>query len=124
MARTVLQNWKRTITYHPAVVEIIRSAEDLQRVVTDKARYPSPVRAKGSHHSTTECVVAEGGTVCDMSQMTKIVSIDKENLKVTLQAGIKLIEAAKAIEKEGLQFYVNIELGNLTMGSGATGNTK
>jgi FAD/FMN-containing dehydrogenase len=124
MARLIEQNWKRSITYYPSVIEVIHSVEDLQRIVTDTARYPSPVRAKGSHHSTTECVVADEGTVCDLSQMTNIVSIDKENLKVTMQAGVKLIDAAKEIEKHGLQFYVNIELGNLTLGSGGTGNTK
>jgi len=124
MGRVKLQNWKRSITYHASVVEVIHSAADLQRIITDTARYPSPVRAKGSHHSTTECVVAEGGTVCDMSQMKRIVSIDRERMRVTLEAGVILYDAAKELEKHGLQFYVNIELGNLTLGSGGTGNTK
>ncbi|MCQ0090829.1 FAD-binding protein [Roseovarius sp. M141] len=124
MPRVRVQNWKRSITYHANSVERINSAEDLQRIVSDTQRYPSPVRAKGSHHSTTRCVVAEAGTVCDMSGMNKILKIDKAAKTITLEAGCLLIDAAKALEKEGLQFYANVELGNLTMGSGATGGTK
>src|SRR3546814_10545375 len=55
---------------------------------------------------------------------SRIVRIDKENLTVTLEAGVTLYDAAHELEKHGLQFYVNIELGNLTLGSGGTGNTK
>jgi L-gulonolactone oxidase len=124
MPRVKVQNWKRAITYHANSVEVIRSVEDLQRIVRDKSRYPSPVRAKGSHHSTTRCIVAEGGTVCDMSKMNRIIAIDPEKLTITMDAGVLLIDAAKALEAKGLQFFVNVELGNLTMGSGATGGTK
>jgi len=35
----------------------VESVDDIVRIVTDTARYPSPVRAKGSHHSTTRCIV-------------------------------------------------------------------
>ena len=119
-----VQNWKRSITYNANSVEKIRSVEDLQRIVTDPERYPSPVRAKGSHHSTTRCVVAEGGTVCDMMDLNRIIEIDKDAKTITMEAGCLWIDAAKALEKEGLQFYTNLELGNLTAGSGATGGTK
>ena len=119
-----VQNWKGEIAYQARSVEKIGAVEDLQRIVRDPDRYPSPVRAMGSHHSTTRCVVAEGGTVCDLSGLDRIVRIDKENLTITMQAGVLLIDAAKALEAEGLQFFVNVELGNLTMGSGATGGTK
>ena len=124
MPKVRVRNWKRAITYHANSVEKIRTVEDLQRIVSDQERYPAPVRAKGSHHSTTRCIVAEGGTVCDLSGMNRILKIDKENLSVTMEAGVLLIDAAKTLEKEGLQFYTNLELGNLTMGSGATGGTK
>ncbi len=62
MARVKVQNWKRSITYHANSVETVTSVEDIQRIMKDSEGYPSPVRVKGSHHSTTRCVVAEGGT--------------------------------------------------------------
>ena len=62
MARVKVQNWKRSITYHANSVETVTSVEDIQRIVKVSERYPSPARVKGSHHSTTRCVVAEGCT--------------------------------------------------------------
>ncbi|QDY71594.1 FAD-binding protein [Qingshengfaniella alkalisoli] len=123
MVRKV-QNWKRAITYHAHSVQQVTSIGDIQAIVKDKGRYPGPVRVKGSHHSTTKCVVNENGTVIDMLGLNKILKIDKENRTITMQAGVFHIDAAKALEKEGLQFYVNCEIGNLTVGSGACGGTK
>ncbi len=117
-------NWKKSITYHANSVEKIKSVEDIQRIVQDRANFPSPVRVRGSHHSTTRCVVAEGGTVIDMRCMNRIIEINKGAKTITMQAGVFHIDAAKALEQEGLQFYVNCEIGNLTVGSGACGGTK
>jgi len=124
MPKTKVYNWKRSIEYTANSVEKVTSVEDIQRIVKDKGRYPSPVRVRGSHHSTTRCVVAEGGTVIDMRGMSRILDIDKAAKTITMQAGVFHIDAAKALEKEGLQFFVNCEIGNLTVGSGACGGTK
>lgn len=124
MAQVRLQNWKREITYHAHSLEIAESVDDIVRVIRDRGRYPGPVRVKGSHHSTTRCVVNEGGTVIDMTRMNKILSIDGAAKTITMQAGVLHIDAAKALEREGLQFYVNVEIGNMTVGSGACGGTK
>ena len=119
MSNVEIQNWKREITYHAHSLEIAESVEDIIRIVKDTERYPSPVRAKGSHHSTTRCVVAEGGTVIDLTRMNKILEIDGDKNTITMQAGVLHVDAARELEKHGRQFYVNIELGNLTVGSGA-----
>ena len=124
MSNVRLQNWKGSISYQAHSLEKISSAEELVRIVLDKKSYPSPVRVKGSHHSTTLCVVAEEGTVIDMSGLNRILEIDEKNLTVIMEAGVLLIDAAKELEQKGLQFFVNIELGNLTMGSGACCATK
>ncbi len=119
-----VQNWKRAITYHAHSVEAIGSDEDIRRIVKDPTRYPSPVRVKESHHSTTRCVVAEGGTVLDVSGFNRILSIDKEKCQLTMQADVLYIGAAKELDRNDLQFYVNVEIGNLTVVSGACGGTK
>ncbi|MFT5487476.1 MAG: L-gulonolactone oxidase [Paracoccaceae bacterium] len=124
MAQVRLQNWKREVTYHAYSLEYARSVADIVRIVKDRGKYPGPVRVKGSHHSTTRCVVNEGGTVIDMTQMNKILGIDRVAMTITMQAGVLHIDAAKALEREGLQFYVNVEIGNMTVGSGACGGTK
>lgn len=119
-----VQNWKRTITYYANSVEVVHSIDDIVRIVKDTERYPSPVRAKGSHHSTTDCIVAEHGTVIDLTKMNRILNIDEKAMTITMQAGVLHIDAARELEKHSLQFFVNVELGNLTVGSGACGGTK
>ncbi len=121
---TKVQNWKRSITYYPKTVEMAESVDDIVRIVKDTEKYPSPVRAKGSHHSTTRCIVADQGTVIDLTNMNRILRIDKDAKTITMQAGVLHIDAARELEKHGLQFYVNVEIGNLTVGSGACGGTK
>lgn len=124
MGRVKLQNWKREIAYHANSVEVVHDVDDIVRIVNDRERYPSPVRVKGSHHSTTKCIVAEGGTVIDVTRMNKILAIDERAKTITMQPGVLHIDAARELERHNLQFYVNIELGNMTVGSGACGGTK
>ena len=119
-----IQNWKRSITYHAHSVQSVERLDEVVAIVTDPARYPSPVRVKGSHHSTTRCVVAEAGTVIDVSRLNRILDIDVEARTITMEPGVLHIDAARELESHGLQFYVNVELGNLTVGSGACGGTK
>jgi L-gulonolactone oxidase len=119
-----LENWKREITYYAHSVEFAESVDDIVRIVQDRQRYPSPVRGKGSHHSTTDCVVTTGGTVIDLTRMNKIVRIDPQAKTVTVQPGVLHIDLARELEKHGLQLYVNCEIGNLTYGSAACSATK
>lgn len=119
-----MRNWKNSIQYRAAVVKRVYTVAEIAAVVRDHETYPSPVRAKGSHHSTTRCIDADGGTVLDMTSMNRILRIDSRARTITVQAGVLLIDAAKALERCGLQFYVNLELGNLTLGSGGCCGTK
>ena len=59
-----------------------------------------------------------------MRAMDKIISIDKQAMTVTAEAGALYIDVALALKEQGLQLYVNVEIGNLTMGSAACTGTK
>jgi FAD binding domain len=61
--------------------------------------------------------VVNGGTILRMSGMNKILDIS--NGTVTAEAGAPYIDVAKELEKQKLQFYVNMEIGNLSVGSAA-----
>ncbi len=119
-----VRNWKGSIRYQAARVEKVRSVDDIVTIVRDTQRFPSPVRVRGSHHSTTRCIVAEGGTVIDITGMNRILDIDEREKTIRMEAGVLHLDAARELEKHGLQFFVNVELGNLTVGSGACGGTK
>ncbi len=117
-------NWKGDLTYFPCVVAQAYSVDDIVRIVKDRERYPSPVRAAGSQHSTTLCIEANSGTIVDVTNLDKILAIDDQALTITMQPGVRYIDAAKALEKVGLTFHINFEIGNATVGSVACVATK
>ena len=117
-----IHNWGGDVYSYPAVVVEPSSVEEIQEIMRDTAQYPSPVRAVGSNHSTTGCATADGGTVVIMRKLNRVLEIGDDT--VTAQGGALYIDTALALEKQGKQLFVNVELGNLTLGSACTGGTK
>jgi FAD/FMN-containing dehydrogenase len=122
MQTVQVHNWFGSITSSPRVVVEVETVEEIVAIVTDPQRYPSPVRAVGSNHSTTACGVADGGTLVVTRKMDRILEIRDDT--VTVQAGALYMDVNAELRKHHLQFHVNVELGNLTIGSAATGGTK
>jgi FAD/FMN-containing dehydrogenase len=115
-------NWTREhVSYPRAVVEVDDTGE-VADVLRDPATYPTPVRGLASRHSTSRCGEADGGTVVDVRRLNRITRIGPDS--VTAQPGALYIDVAKELEKHDRQFYVNIELGNLSMGAAAMCATK
>jgi FAD/FMN-containing dehydrogenase len=100
-----------------------KSVEELQTILKNRDQYPGPVRAMGSYHSLTPCA-SSPGTIVAMKGLNKIVKIDPVNMTFTAQAGLQMFEAADALRKQNLQFMLNIEIGNMTLGSAACCHTK
>jgi hypothetical protein len=117
-----VSNWFGNITSHPEVIVEAASVDEIVAVLKNPAKYPSPVRAVGSNHSTSPCGTADGGTLIKMSKMSAITGI--ANGTVTAQGGAIYIDVAKELEKHGLQFFVNTEIGSLSVGSAACCGTK
>ena len=118
----LVSNWFGNITSRPAVIVEAASVNDIIAVMANPAKYPAPVRAVGSNHSTSPCGTADGGTLIKMSKMNAISDIGNDT--VTAQGGAIYIDVAQALEKRGLQFYVNTEIGSLSVGSAACCGTK
>ncbi|HXI99964.1 MAG TPA: FAD-binding protein, partial [Micropepsaceae bacterium] len=114
-------NWFGDLVSHPKVIVDANSKEEIAAILKDKTKYPSPVRAVGSNHSTAPCGVAEGGTLIRM-KMNRILRIDGDS--ITVEAGARHIDMARELVKHNLQFYVNTEIGSLTAGSAACAGTK
>jgi FAD/FMN-containing dehydrogenase len=121
MAAPEVSNWFGDLISHPSVIVDANSADDIVAVMKDPQKYPAPVRAVGSNHSTAPCGVAEGGTLIRM-KMNRILNIGADT--ITVEAGARHIDMAQELEKRNLQFYVNTEIGNLTAGSAACAGTK
>ena len=116
-------NYDGSITTNPKQLVYPETVEQIQAVLRDPANYPSPVRAMGSYHSLTPCASSDG-TILNMSRMNKVIEIDATNHTLKAQAGMQIIEASKALRAQDLQLMTNIEIGNLTLGSGACCHTK
>src|SRR6187549_562718 len=125
MARmsTTVTNYDGSISSSPQQLVRPTSVEELQNILKQRDQYPSPVRAMGSYHSLTPCV-SSPGTIVDMKGLNQVVAIDAERMTFTAQAGLEMIEAAGALRKQQLQFILNIEIGNMTLGSAACCHTK
>lgn len=122
MKTAQVHNWFGSITSSPRVVVEVETVEEIVTIVKDSQHYPSPVRAVGSNHSTTACGAADGGTLVVTRKMNRILEIRDDT--VTVQAGALYLDVNEELRKHHLQFHVNVELGNLTIGSAATGGTK
>jgi FAD/FMN-containing dehydrogenase len=121
MASNTVTNWFGNVVSHPSVIVDAKSVEDIVAVMKDPVKYPAPVRAVGSNHSTAPCGVAEGGTLIRM-KMNQVLNIGQDSL--TVQADAIHLDMAKALEAKNLQFYVNTEIGSLSAGSAACAGTK
>ena len=112
----MVRNYDGGITASPAQLVSPGTVEEIQSILRDAGRYPSPVRAMGSYHSLTPCASSDG-TIINMSHMTRIVKIDRETMTFTAEAGLQFIAASRALRAQNLQFLTNIEIGNMTLGA-------
>jgi hypothetical protein len=98
----------------PAVTVQPSTPSEIQQVLMDAKRYPSPVRPVGSGSATTRCVTANNGTQLDLSAMNRVLKIDGET--VTVQPGISLPELADILSEEGLELVGGFDLASRTVG--------
>lgn len=94
-----------TVVSSPEVVITIENKFIVQKVVSYAYEKNIPILARGAGTGLVGgAVPIHGGIVLDMSQMNKIVELDKTNLTLTVEPGVKLFEIYECVEKEGL-FY-------------------
>jgi len=98
----------------PATSIEVSTPSEIQQVLTDARRYPSPVRPVGSGSSMTRCITASGGTQLDLSKMNRVLKIEGD--RVTVQPGISLAELADVLSDEGLELIGGFDLANRTVG--------
>ncbi len=118
-----ITNYDGSITTTPQALVRPSTIEELQAVLKNTQKYPSPVRAMGNYHSLTPCV-SSPGTIVDMRGLNKVVKIDRQNMTFTAQAGLQMIDGNEILQKENLQFMLNAEIGNMTLGSAACCHSK
>jgi len=92
----------------PDAVVMAESSDDVAWVVEVCAEYRCPVIAFGAGSSLEGQLNAPaGGVSIDTSAMDKIIRIDKDDLTVTLQPGVKRIALNEHLRDSGLFFPID-----------------
>ena len=108
-------NWSGQYTRKPGVYVIPETIEELQEIITNKDKYPSPVVAIGSVHSNSVCYIVRGGTAMYVKQIHYIH--EPTDHAVIVGAGMELIEVHRFLAIRNLQLPFTPEIGNATIGS-------
>src|SRR5688572_19034229 len=64
----------------PSSVVHPTSPSEIAQVLADARRYPSPIRPVGSGSSTTRCTTTNGGTLVDLSEMNRVLRIERDTV--------------------------------------------
>jgi len=92
----------------PSAVVFAESAQDVQDAVRLAAQHKVPVIAYGAGSSLEGHLLAvQGGISIDVSRMNQILSIDADDLTVTVQPGITRKALNEAIKHTGLFFPID-----------------
>ena len=108
-------NWSGQYNSKPAIYAIPETSEDLQQIILDKEKFPSPVVAIGSGHSNSGCNVVNGGTAVYMKKFRHFN--EPANDEITVGAGLQLIDVHRYLAERKLQLPFTPEIGNATIGS-------
>lgn len=89
----------------PEVLIRVHSTEEVSAIMKHAYEREIPVVVRGSGTGLVgACVAVKGGIMLETTEMNKILELDTENLAVTVQPGVLLMELAKYVEDNDL-FY-------------------
>ena len=92
----------------PAAVVFAESTQDVQDAVTLCDRYDVPVIAYGAGSSLEGHLLAvQGGITIDVSRMNRVLSVNTEDLTITVQPGITRKALNEAIKDTGFFFPID-----------------
>ncbi|WP_374409663.1 FAD-binding protein, partial [Hydrogenophaga sp.] len=92
----------------PSAVVFAQSTQDVADAVTLAAQHKVPVIPFGVGSSLEGHLLAvQGGISIDVSRMDKVLSINAEDLTVTVQPGITRMGVNNAVKSEGLFFPID-----------------
>ena len=91
--------------HFPDVAIKVTSSEEVSAIMKYAYENEIPVTARGSGTGLVgACVPMRGGIVLDFTMMNRILELDEENLTVTVEPGVLLMELSAFVEEHDL-FY-------------------
>lgn len=90
---------------YPDVLIRVLSTQEVSQVLTFATRHRIPVVVRGSGTGLVGAAVAiQGGIMLDTTLMNQILELDQENLTVTVQPGVLLMELAAYVQDHDLLY--------------------
>ena len=122
MSGRALSNWNSAFFSYPQIIANPRNVDELIEVVTNREKYPSPLRVAGHRHSMSPCFTTTGTQV--LLRHFNDIQVDVDAGTVTVGANVAMMEMRDAVNRHGLQTQVTPEIGNATVGAVACSGTK
>ena len=123
----IYNNWGLSRSTRPAVYVEPISYADVQAVVRDAERFPTPVHPVGSLLSVTSTIVNDGGTMLCTRKLDEVLGLETDGRGrqvVRVQAGVRLKKLNMWLQARGVEIPFQAEIGEATVGSVAVGDTK
>jgi FAD binding domain len=120
-------NWGLHRSTTPAVYAEPISYADVQSLVRDDTRFPTPVNPVGSMVSVSSAFVNDGGTMVCLRKLDEVIGIERDTAGrevVRVQAGCRLKKLNSWLQSRGLEIPFQAEIGEASVGSAAAGDTK
>lgn len=90
---------------YPDVLIRVTSTQEVSQILTFATRHRVPVVVRGSGTGLVGAAVAiRGGIMLDTTLMNHILELDQENLTVTVEPGVLLMELAAYVQDHGLLY--------------------
>jgi FAD binding domain len=120
-------NWPLTRTTTPAVYAEPISYADVQALVRDPQRFPTPVHPVGSMLSVTSTFANDAGTLVCLRKLDEVLGLERDPLGrqvVRVQTGCRLKKLNMWLQAHGVEVPFQAEIGEASVGSVAVGDTK
>jgi L-gulonolactone oxidase len=95
------RNWDETLECRPKHLYRPESEEEILEIVREARDAGETVRTFGAGHSWAPLVVTDD-TLINLDRLDRVVSVDAEQQRVTVQAGIRIKELSRILPKHGL----------------------
>src|SRR5580700_5433907 len=99
----IWQNWSGLQRCRPAAIAHPSGTDEIASVVKEAAAAGRTVKAVGSGHSFTDCACTTG-TLIELDRHTRLLDVDRDGAKVTVQSGITLATLNETLATYGLAF--------------------
>lgn len=93
------------ITNYPEVLVKVKTTEEISAIMSFANKRNIPVVVRGSGTGLVGAAVAvEGGIMMETTMMNRILELDEENLVITVEPGVLLMELAEYVEAHGFLY--------------------